>query len=525
MLLHTERATRESVADGGRAFVRYGDLLDDWARVVMQLGETLSLQNVLHAKSEQIRDGHRFVDPALRRVTQSLADLDLPPRLHELTEQTWNELNKLAEPGGDTADVHATLDQLREAYVDLYAEAEAISRSSVVAAEQRVKRELKGGGRPGRPAMPSEPARVAGRQAPARPARGDPARRTPRRAQGPGPRDGDASRPPARAAEPRGTHRLRHRLAVDEAGGLRPGTTAVLRVKNEAPSLPWVLPPLLRACDHVLLVDNGSTDGTPEVAAETAARSGRADKFSQTSYPFSVARAGAEHLAQPELSVHSLSYFYNWCFAQVGTRYSWKWDGDMVLTTEGEVSMADFGWQVGDVASIIRVPRHGLYLADDRHGYLDLGLRNAEEWGFPIGPDFVFTKAFEWEIRTTPVGVRSIGLPHGLCVELKYLDGDEFAHWTDPESFATSFRNKRKRREWEVFNALRAGEVPTGVVDLSRPRAPTSSTTSPASGSRAPRPDPLVESADFVTQPRAPRPARRQYASRRLAMSATSRRP
>ena len=101
--------------------------------------------------------------------------------------------------------------------------------------------------------------------------------------------------------------------------------------------------------------------------------------------------------------MHSLAYFYNWCFAQVATRYSWKWDGDMVLTTEGEVSIADLGWQVGDVQSIIRVPRHGLYLDDDRHGYLDLGLRNAEEWGFPIGPDFVFTKAFEWEIRTTPV--------------------------------------------------------------------------------------------------------------------------
>lgn len=149
MLLHTERATRESVADGGRAFVRYADLLDDWTRVTMQVGETLGLQHVLHAKSEAIRDGHRFVDPGLRRVTQSLEDLALPPRLHELTAETWSELNKLAEPGADTPEVHQALDQLREAYVDLYEEAEAISRSSVVAAEQRTRKQLKGNGEGG----------------------------------------------------------------------------------------------------------------------------------------------------------------------------------------------------------------------------------------------------------------------------------------------------------------------------------------------------------------------------------------
>ena len=65
--------------------------------------------------------------------------------------------------------------------------------------------------------------------------------------------------------------------------------------------------------------------------------------------------------------------------------------------------------------------------------------------------------------------MRSIGLPHGLCVELKYLDGDEFAHWTDPASFATSWRNKRKRREWEVFNALRRARCLPGVHEIHAP--------------------------------------------------------
>jgi hypothetical protein len=143
MLLHTERATRGSVVDGGRVFVRYADLLDDWTRVTMSVAERLDLQHVLHADSERIRDVHRFIDPSLRRVELDLADLDLPPRLHELTAQTWSELNKLAEPGGETPEAHQTIDELRESYVALYEEAEAISKSSLVAATTHVRRGMR----------------------------------------------------------------------------------------------------------------------------------------------------------------------------------------------------------------------------------------------------------------------------------------------------------------------------------------------------------------------------------------------
>src|SRR5919112_302940 len=114
------------------------------------------------------------------------------------------------------------------------------------------------------------------------------------------------------------------------------GFTAVLRVKDEARSLPWVLPGILRSTERAIVVDNGSTDGTPEVARSVAERLGCADDLEVLSYPFSVSRCGPEHLWTYPDSVHSLTYFYNWSFSHVKTRYALKWDGDMVLTPEGE---------------------------------------------------------------------------------------------------------------------------------------------------------------------------------------------
>ena len=80
--------------------------------------------------------------------------------------------------------------------------------------------------------------------------------------------------------------------------------TCVFRVKNEARNLPWVLPPMFEAVQHVVLVDNGSDDGTPEVAARVAAEIGAADRFTATSYPHQVSRAGDEHLRERNARTH-----------------------------------------------------------------------------------------------------------------------------------------------------------------------------------------------------------------------------
>ena len=42
-----------------------------------------------------------------------------------------------------------------------------------------------------------------------------------------------------------------------------------------------------------------------------------------------------------------------------------------------------------------------------------------------------------------------------MCVELKWLDQDEFAHWSNTDFDA--IRTPRKPREWEVYTALTEG--------------------------------------------------------------------
>jgi hypothetical protein len=248
-----------------------------------------------------------------------------------------------------------------------------------------------------------------------------------------------------------------------------PGFTAIVRVRDEARNLPWVLPPLLRAVQRVVLLDNGSTDGTPDVAERIAAGMRASDRLEVDEYPFAVARCGADHLATPGDSVHSLTYFYNWSFAHAETAYALKWDGDMVLTDAAVATLRDLAWQLEAVPAVLRVPRYPLYLVDDRRAFLDTALRNCEPWGWPNAPGHTFAKAIDWELPLWPAHTPFVTLPDWGCVELKHLDADEFAHWSDTD-FDASARTARKRREWEVFHALAGGgEAPEGVVAIDAP--------------------------------------------------------
>jgi hypothetical protein len=133
VILETEHATRRAP----RAFVRHEDLLADWAgesvRVGGQLDSTL-LKAVDRARYPQVDE---FVDPTLHRNRVGWQELDVTPRVHAMAEDVWQRMQALTAPGGDTPAALAGLDAARAAYVATYAEAEAISQSSVTAAKPR----------------------------------------------------------------------------------------------------------------------------------------------------------------------------------------------------------------------------------------------------------------------------------------------------------------------------------------------------------------------------------------------------
>jgi glycosyltransferase involved in cell wall biosynthesis len=242
----------------------------------------------------------------------------------------------------------------------------------------------------------------------------------------------------------------------------------VLRVKNEARSLPWVLPGMLRSVKQTIVVDNGSTDDTAEVARRVAAEAGLEERLQVLSYPFAVARCGPEHLGTFPDSVHSLTYFYNWSFSHVRTRYALKWDGDMVLTPQGEQVLRDLSWQLEGWDGTFSMRRDPIYVESEHVAYVDALLGKPEPWGWRNSPANTFTKAFDWELMLPRPGDRVTMLPEFVCFELKWLDADEFAHWSHTDFKAVT--NSRKRRDWQLFYALREGaSLPDNVLRIESP--------------------------------------------------------
>ena len=95
------------------------------------------------------------------------------------------------------------------------------------------------------------------------------------------------------------------------------GVSVIMRVKNEKDWVATSVRSIKEMADEIVIVDNGSTDGTYEILEEIASRDNGILKLLQRS----------------ELDHCSLS---NFALNQTRFRWIFRWDGDMVAHTTGE---------------------------------------------------------------------------------------------------------------------------------------------------------------------------------------------
>ena len=133
MTLETEFATREA----RRAFVCYDQLLADWSGEISRVGELLDLLWLVGVDPSRHPQVESLVDPGLHRSTSGWDDVAVPAVLRTMIDEVWGQVSRLAEPAGDANATLASLDAFRAAYVQFYADAEAIAQSSVTAVKPR----------------------------------------------------------------------------------------------------------------------------------------------------------------------------------------------------------------------------------------------------------------------------------------------------------------------------------------------------------------------------------------------------
>jgi hypothetical protein len=121
--------------------------------------------------------------------------------------------------------------------------------------------------------------------------------------------------------------------------------SAMMRVKNEGEFLYRSVASIVDHVDEVVIVDNMSTDDTPEVIARLALD--LPGKIKSVQYQHALARYGDENRTlgstrEGRRSPALLANYYNWCLAHCTHPFILKWDGDTVATAEFGPALAEF---------------------------------------------------------------------------------------------------------------------------------------------------------------------------------------
>jgi hypothetical protein len=128
VMQHTERLTR----DASRSFACYDSILASHVTEMKRIGSDLGLPWLAQLSPAQNAAVDGLIDPSLHRAPPGWEQLEVPAQLRQIAENTWDYLVELAERDPSDTGYGAQM-AATEAYEQLYAEAEAIAESSIVA--------------------------------------------------------------------------------------------------------------------------------------------------------------------------------------------------------------------------------------------------------------------------------------------------------------------------------------------------------------------------------------------------------
>jgi hypothetical protein len=179
--------------------------------------------------------------------------------------------------------------------------------------------------------------------------------------------------------------------------------SAMVRVKNEEEFLYPAIKSVVDHVDEVVVVDNLSSDGTPEVIQ--ALKQEYPDRLCCHEYPYEIRRRGREHwelasTRQGRHSPHLSSTYYNWCLQKCRMPYVLKWDGDMIATPGFLPALEDWRQSRAAVLAIV-----GANVHPDRRHLIAARSSDASEIVKPLtipqAPKWVRTMSYtfpEWRL-------------------------------------------------------------------------------------------------------------------------------
>ncbi|AFT68014.1 glycosyltransferase family 2 protein [Cycloclasticus sp. P1] len=228
------------------------------------------------------------------------------------------------------------------------------------------------------------------------------------------------------------------------------GVSAMLRVKNEEVNIVSCLESIVECFDEVVVIDNGSTDGTATLVENFQIGHPLGQRVSLHEYPFEVAKCGKEHQETKESSLSSLAYYYNWCVSRCQYNTVCKWDADMLLSssmTQREI-FKRYTLRLAHSRRLLTgsLPVQTVYSDKEGHKFIAENEINQEIRFFPNCPAVFFVKAWDWEKLHMEFPIHNKALRAQVAYELKDVKQDEFSHWS-----TGTFTGERKVKEYRNF--------------------------------------------------------------------------